>query len=176
LIETLNIAGAVLLLLALIGFTVTGVTLLDLPIPWAVVVLQAIVAVILGEGAFRAWRYLRDGAGFYDDITPLNVIVEQRFIQETVVLDGKHFVSCSFEAVTLKFNGNRPFRMDNCDFRGTLVVPGSPPLEGLLMLLLRLGLLRPDLPVHGPQGTTLVSELQLPAPEEKQSTSSETQG
>mgnify|MGYP006279649551 CR=1 FL=1 len=40
----------------------------------------------------------------------------QSFSSERVVLDGKHFVDCTFESCTLVYKGGRPPNFVRCDF------------------------------------------------------------
>ena len=41
----------------------------------------------------------------------MTVVVGQTYTNQVVDLDGKHFVNCLFDNVTLRFNGQAPFEM-----------------------------------------------------------------
>jgi hypothetical protein len=45
---------------------------------------------------------------------PLTQIFRQHYKNETVQLDGKNFVECTFENVTFIYQGTRPIQMMNC--------------------------------------------------------------
>jgi hypothetical protein len=45
---------------------------------------------------------------------PLTPVYREAFKNETVQLDGKNFVECSFENVTFLYQGTRSFQMMNC--------------------------------------------------------------
>jgi hypothetical protein len=45
---------------------------------------------------------------------PLTSVFRQNFKNETVELDGKNFVECTFENVTFLYQGTRPLQMMNC--------------------------------------------------------------
>src|SRR4051794_17438943 len=48
---------------------------------------------------------------------PLTPIVNRTFRNETVELDGKNFVDCSFENVTFLYNGTTPTGFSNCKIK-----------------------------------------------------------
>src|SRR3984893_15621974 len=45
---------------------------------------------------------------------PLSQVLRQHYKNETVLLDGKNFIECTFENVTLLYQGTRPLQMINC--------------------------------------------------------------
>jgi hypothetical protein len=45
---------------------------------------------------------------------PLTQVFRQHYKNETVLLDGKNFIECTFENVTLLYQGTRPIQMINC--------------------------------------------------------------
>jgi hypothetical protein len=45
---------------------------------------------------------------------PLTTIFRQNYKNETVQLDGKNFIECTFENVTFIYQGTRPLQMINC--------------------------------------------------------------
>jgi hypothetical protein len=42
-------------------------------------------------------------------------IVDESFVTQSVVLDGKKFIRCKFDRCKLVFRGNAPFGMEQCD-------------------------------------------------------------
>jgi hypothetical protein len=54
----------------------------------------------------------------WDETTPLDPIYGsvRRFINETVPLDGRHYINPTFEDVTFEYEGTRPSQMDNPQF------------------------------------------------------------
>jgi hypothetical protein len=46
----------------------------------------------------------------------LTPITNRKFTHEQVILDGKHFVGCSFVHVNLFYNGTAPFALINCEY------------------------------------------------------------
>jgi hypothetical protein len=49
---------------------------------------------------------------------PLTPVVDQKYINETVTLDGKSFQHCEFHDVTFLYNGTRPTHFVDCKLTG----------------------------------------------------------
>lgn len=49
----------------------------------------------------------------YKKLTP---VVDESFVTQRVVLDGKKFIRCNFDRCSLVFNGNANFGLEHCNF------------------------------------------------------------
>jgi hypothetical protein len=74
------------------------------------------IAVLLSSWALFAVSLGWIGAGPNFSDQNLKQIVNQTFRNETVDVDGKEFLECTFENVTFKFEGKRAFRFINVKF------------------------------------------------------------
>ena len=74
-----------------------------IPVPsWVVVIF---IAFVLIWGAVSQLRYKK-----------MIPIVDESFVTQRVVLDGKKFIRCNFDRCSLVFNGDANFGLENCNF------------------------------------------------------------
>jgi hypothetical protein len=75
--------------------------------------LALVVGLIAGRmGLVGPSPHTQSPANFRADF-PLKQIQAKTFKNETVQLDGNDFIDCTFDNVTLKFDGQAPFRLTN---------------------------------------------------------------
>jgi hypothetical protein len=137
---------AIGVLSVLLGGSVLAVLLFGVQQPlWFALIGVVVVAVVLIEGSFRLWR--KASAGTYDSDVPKAPILNQIFRNERVTLDGHTFVGCTFQNVTLVFEGRAPFDLSHNRIEGALNFDFSaaPQAQVAVTLLDGLGLLRKDL-------------------------------
>ncbi len=80
------------------------------------------------------------------------MVSDQTFVNERVVIDGKMFKHCKFKNVSLVYNGTAAYGFDDVEFNGIHVQTESASIGGAIKLLKALNMLRPDLPVtDGPE-------------------------
>jgi hypothetical protein len=103
------------------------------PVSWFVLFILGLASVVMSGGMRRPPMPISPGSGAEagdaaaapqsrvqqrfpttDWDKPLTSVFRQNFKNETVELDGKNFVECSFENVTFLYQGTRPFQMINC--------------------------------------------------------------
>jgi|SRR5271166_2184865 len=73
-------------------------------------------------------------ANFRDDF-PFKEIRGKTFKDETVQLDGNAFIDCTFDNVTLRFDGEAPFRFTNDHFNGKFSLTSNNPVVKSTMVL-----------------------------------------
>jgi hypothetical protein len=81
------------------------------------------MALILTWGAIGYDIYERHHSGFgydparaWDDAAPLERIYNPRYISETVVLDGKHFINPTFDGGTLLYQGTGGLSIEHANW------------------------------------------------------------
>jgi len=77
--------------------------------------LALVIGLIAGRMGLAGHSNALSLANFRPDF-PLKEIREKTFKNETVELDGNAFIDCTFDNVTLKFDGQAPFRFTNSHF------------------------------------------------------------
>src|SRR5215467_9673898 len=77
--------------------------------------LALVVGLIAGRMGLAGHSDALSLANFRPDF-PLTEIRQKTFKNETVQLDGNAFIDCTFDNVTLKFDGQAPFRFTNSHF------------------------------------------------------------
>lgn len=75
---------------------------------------------------------------------PLQQLIGKHFENQEVRLDGKWFINCTFENVTIEYNGG-PMRVDNPTRKGTFAFKtNSVPVSGSVEVLRMFGVLTPE--------------------------------
>ena len=62
----------------------------------------------------------------------LTVIHNRNYSKETVDLDGRHFIDCTFDQVTLRYHGTAPAFFTNCTYEGEQIPPIHTKNMGIL--------------------------------------------
>jgi hypothetical protein len=68
---------------------------------------------------------------------PLTQVRDQTFANQTVEVDGKEFVDCTFDSVTFKFEGEAPFRFTTVHFEHAsklAVASDNPAIQAAIEL------------------------------------------
>jgi hypothetical protein len=73
-------------------------------------------------------------ANFREDY-PLTEYRGKTYKDETVQIDGNHFVDCTFDNVTFRFDGQAPFRFTNDHFQGAFRLTSNNPVVKSTMIL-----------------------------------------
>src|SRR5215471_15061257 len=97
---------------------------------WGLIcVLALVVGLIVGRMGLAGQSNALSLANFRPDF-PLKEIRGKTFKNETVQLDGNAFIDCTFDNVTLKFDGQAPFRFTNDHFeeRSKLQITSNNPI------------------------------------------------
>jgi hypothetical protein len=69
------------------------------------------------------------------------LVMNRHFLNETIDIDGKHFMGCTFVNVKLRYNGTSNFSLTNVHFQGfPIVTSDNPGVESGFMLLKSLGM------------------------------------
>jgi hypothetical protein len=91
--------------------------------------LALVVGLIAGRMGLAGHSNALSLANFKPDF-PFTEIRGKTFKNETVQLDGNAFIDCTFDNVTLKFDGQAPFRFTNDHFenRSKLQITSSNPV------------------------------------------------
>lgn len=77
-------------------------------------------------------------------------VVGKEFKNAEVITDGKSFIRCRFENVTLVYNGTAPLQLVENIFTGRTIVQGTPQLDAYFVLLEGMGFIRPEVQrTHG---------------------------
>jgi len=71
---------------------------------------------------------------------PLQKMFRRKYKDEVVELDGNHFIECTFENVTMRYQGRRPYMATKTQFIGTLPeisvkITSDNPLVGQIIQL-----------------------------------------
>src|SRR5262249_26016180 len=75
-------------------------------------------------------------SNFWADL-PLRQVRDQIFANQTVEVDGKEFVDCTFDGVTFKFEGQAPFRFTTVHFEHAsklTVASDNPAIQAAIEL------------------------------------------
>ena len=91
--------------------------------------LALVVGLIAGRMGLAGHSNALSLANFRPDF-PFTEIRGKTFKNETVQLDGNAFIDCTFDNVTLKFDGQAPFRFTNDHFeeRSKLQITSNNPI------------------------------------------------
>ena len=73
--------------------------------------------------------------------TQLEMVSGQKFLNERVQLDGKHYVGCEFTNVTFTYAGD-DFKLDRCTIRGAMIEPLNESLGRLTTIYHQFGMLK----------------------------------
>jgi hypothetical protein len=73
-------------------------------------------------------------ANFREDY-PLKEYRGKRYKDETVQIDGNHFIDCTFENVIFRFDGEAPFRFTNDHFQGAFRLTSNNTVVKSTMIL-----------------------------------------
>ncbi len=82
---------------------------------------------------------------------PLDNVFGQTYMNETVSMDGRHFIKCTFDNVTYLYNGTRPTELTDCKIAlhdgktNTAVNTDNPVIGNLIQLLNELGIFKTKL-------------------------------
>src|SRR5215469_6364838 len=97
--------------------------------------LALVVGLIVGRMGLAGQSNALSLANFRPDF-PLKEIRGKTFKNETVQLDGNAFIDCTFDNVTLRFEGQAPFRFTNDHFNGKFSVASNNPVVKSTMELI----------------------------------------
>lgn len=75
----------------------------------------------------------------------LQLVTQKSFLNETVEIDGKFFLHCTFNHVRLKYNGCATFSMNHCKVSDFTLATDNPSVEGAWVVVKALGFLRASL-------------------------------
>ena len=110
--------------LPLLLFTLGSVTLFLKQLGW--------IGVKSEKNKFLPWP---------EPYTP-TLVIEKKFINERVVLDGRAFYKCEFHNVTYVYNGTTTIQISGCDLRGRIRYDSdNPAVKGTILLLDTFGML-----------------------------------
>lgn len=74
-------------------------------------------------------------------------IIGKSFRNERIVLDGKSFVNCRFDNVTMEYNGTAPFELLSNSFGGLILTSKNPGILAMVLALDNLKFLAPHIQV-----------------------------
>jgi hypothetical protein len=103
-------------------------------------VLICILALVIGPAAGK--MALADQSTNSQSVTnfredyPLKEYRGKAYKDETVQIDGNNFIDCTFDNVTLRFEGEAPFRFTNDHFQGKWQFTSNNPVVKSTMALL----------------------------------------
>jgi hypothetical protein len=77
---------------------------------------------------------------------PLKSVFKEHYKDRTMKIDGKEFIECTFENVTLIYDGTRPARITNCKRTPNVTIEtGNPIINNTVEILAAFGLTnKPD--------------------------------
>jgi hypothetical protein len=74
--------------------------------------------------------YDRHATPHFDRAAKLELVTDKAFRNERVNIDGKEFRNCTFDDVSLVYNGHAPVMMVGDTFRSTLMITTDDPSVG----------------------------------------------
>lgn len=92
---------------------------------------------LIASGTSLYFNLVRQCPYSYDYSQQRERIVGRRFANEVIILDGHSYDHCSFENVTFKYNGTRPFDLTNNDIRGVVRLQSDNPAVGATAVMLK---------------------------------------
>jgi hypothetical protein len=104
-------------------------------------VLICALALVMGQAAGKMARAEQSTnpqqlANNFREDYPLKEYRGKTYKDETVQIDGNEFIDCTFDNVTLKFDGQAPFRFTNDHFQGKFGFTSDNPIVKSTMALL----------------------------------------
>jgi hypothetical protein len=90
------------------------------------------VVIVIGLALSVYWRY--QGPGFQHlSTSEMEQVNHRQFVNESVELDGKNFVDCSFYGVRFIYHAKKEFRVADSSFYGPVVVKSESFCRLLLL-------------------------------------------
>jgi len=116
---------------------------------WSILLVIAVVT--LGVSLFGLYRIQRNAGVVHfpqTDIEHLTYVHGKHYFNEEVKVDGIHFDGCTFENVTLAYDGTDMPGLTNNQFDGSVrLKTNSDSVMGTIALLVGLGFMKPGIPV-----------------------------
>ena len=97
-------------------------------------VLICALALVIGLAPGKV-VFAEQSANFREDY-PFKEYRGKTYKDETVQIDGNNFIDCSFDNVTLRFDGIAPFRFTNDHFTGKFSLTSNNPVVKATMTLI----------------------------------------
>jgi hypothetical protein len=118
------------------------------PIPIFAGILLALGFLVSGLTLWSAWHPSSDIVHFpRTDIEHLKYVHGKHFINEEVRVDGIHFDSCTFDNVTLTYDGTDVVASSNSRFNNIRIKTNSDPVSTTISMLKVFGFIKPGIPV-----------------------------
>jgi uncharacterized protein YjbI with pentapeptide repeats len=89
------------------------------------------------------------------DIEHLKYVHGKNYFREEVVLDGMHFDHCTFDDVTLTYNGTDGIAFSNVTFSNIRFKNTSDSIGTAVSMLALFGFFKPGVPILGPDGNPM---------------------
>lgn len=127
-------------------------------IEWRRIYLQwptwVLPTLVLLSTAFNTWLYLESrsfGGTIRFHFPPKNTIVDANFVNQEVSLDDFTYRDCTFQNVTLVYNGIAPFGLSHNHFIGApQILTSNDAVAGTVALLKGIGALPDNVQLFGP--------------------------
>lgn|GEM_PF-6657103 len=116
---------------------------------WLILLIIAILALSVSLfGLYGATRYNGSVVHFpKTDIEHLKYVHGKHYFNEEVKIDGIHFDMCTFDNVTLTYDGTDNSSTSNCRFSNIRIKTNSDPVAITVALLKIMGFIKPGVPV-----------------------------
>ncbi len=124
-------------------------TALPSKIRWLILLFIAALALMVSLlGLYRVNHYEGTVVHFPNtDVAHLKYVRGKHFVNEEVKVDGIHFDMCTFDNVTLTYDGTDVVATSNCRFNNLRIKTNSDPFGVTVSMLKVMGFIKPGVPV-----------------------------
>ena len=100
------------------------------------IVTLLVFIIAFGSGAFAYFSKPSKLAWSWDSTRQMEIVDHQSFVNQRVSIDGKSFINCDFENITIAYNGVAPFSFRDNRFRGKIALYSeNESITGIVALL-----------------------------------------